>query len=333
MESEISSLQSKMKTQNQNLSDMDQSDALSVRSSKRETKVPQKFSDFTPNKGSIFVKTKSPGSEQDLSGGETVVRTIKIKRSLTPENCESIRSRNSSGSSSRRCSSTERYRCDDCDKCFKKKSHLDEHLLIHSGEKPFKCDKCGWSFRRNDKMRKHMETCNYVNREHEYSSFIRTGKVRSVVGVAPEMPLGVSRSGRWEEGVHICRYCQKDCGYKQNLYFHEKQHDKENVEATDDTPVAKRGRGRPPGSVVARSSRPSVGGEVEEDETKDTNKEDNKEATKEANKTKWRNGVPPSYWVSISLLLWSKSPTLHSLSSISHIMFEGNREKLSTFTF
>ena len=295
MESEISSLQSRMKAQDQNLNDMDQSDALSVRSSKRSTKVPSKFSDFTPNKGSIFVKTKSPGSELEMSAGDTPVRTVKIKRSLTPESSGSVRSRNSSGSSSRRCS-TERYRCDDCEKCFKKKSHLDEHLLIHSGEKPFKCDKCGWCFRRSDKMRKHKESCNYVNREHEYPSVIRTGKVTSVASLAPEMPVGVTSSGRWEEGVHICRSCGKDCGYKQNLYFHGKQCEKEKEK--EETPVAKRGRGRPAGSVVARTSRPTLTQEVEEEDgAKEEEGVKEAEGSSVANKTKWRNGVPPSYWV------------------------------------
>ena len=296
MESELSALKSRVKSEIQNPPDMDKSDASSVRSSRRETKVPQKFSDFTPNKGSIFVKTKSPSSEKDSADGGTppVVRTIKIKRRLSPDYCESVRSRNSSGSSSIRGSteSGERYRCDDCDKCFKKKSHLDEHLLIHSGEKPYKCDKCGWSFRRQDKMKKHTESCNYVNRENEYASFIRSGKVKSVASLAPEMMVGLTKSGRWEVGVHICKYCQKDCGFRQNLFFHEKQHEKDSA-----SPAVKRGRAGP---VVARTSRPSLTAELEEEE------DEEEEASKEtadttepgaANKTKWRNGVPPSYWV------------------------------------
>ena len=111
MESELSALKSQVKTENQTPADMDKSDASSVRSSRRETKVPQKFSDFTPNKGSIFVKTKSPSSEKDSAAGETatVVRTIKIKRRLSPDYSESVRSRNSSGSSSVRGSLEHEY--------------------------------------------------------------------------------------------------------------------------------------------------------------------------------------------------------------------------------
>ena len=237
MESELSALKSQVKTENQNPTDMNKSDASSVRSSRRETKIPQKFSDFTPNKGSIFVKTKSPGSEQDSVPGETptVVRTIKIKRRLSPDYSEAVRSRNSSGSSSVRGS-------------------------IESGER-------------------------YL-----------TGKVKNVISVAPEVMVGLTKSGRWEDGVHICKYCQKDCGFRQNLFFHEKQHQKERAaEGESPSPSVKRGRGRPGvGSVVARTSRPSVTAEVE-DEEEEAGKETGESGA--ANKTKWRNGVPPSYWV------------------------------------
>ena len=70
---------------------------------------------------------------------------------------------------SKQFSLTDRYKCDYCDKYFKKKSHLDEHTLIHLGEKPFKCDKCGWGFRRQDKLTKHLVTCDGANRENHVS--------------------------------------------------------------------------------------------------------------------------------------------------------------------
>jgi len=246
---------------------------------------------------------------------------------------------------------SQRYKCEECDKNFKKKSHLDEHMLIHAGEKPFKCEKCGWSFRRKDKMKKHMESCNYVNRESEFSAFLRPGKRRSSTGVT-KVVQGIltanSGSSRWQTGVYICTVCQKDCGYKQNLLFHMKRHEKYGeTDKPSPTPVAqtsgggpiKRGRGRPrkvtveeqdmsfegifspsqndedlcnPNStiVTAKSSRISneqLGLEESLDHS-DLNIEDNSNPAFDKfeesasldsaqNKTKWRGGVPPSYWV------------------------------------
>lgn len=48
------------------------------------------------------------------------------------------------------------FRCDVCDKCFKRKSHLTRHKLLHSGLKPFSCDFCHERFTRSENRQRHI---------------------------------------------------------------------------------------------------------------------------------------------------------------------------------
>lgn len=274
-----------------------ENDNTSEMSSKRVTKTPKKFEDYQPqNKTSQIVKAAPIEQEQNQSPG--------------------------------------RYACDKCDKEFKKKSHLNEHDLIHAGEKPHKCDKCGWSFRRKDKMKKHMQTCNYVNRESEYAAYLKPDKRKSTDEGINAVLTASTSSSRWTAGIYVCEICQKDCGYRQNLYIHMKRHEKngewkrpetgpmfpkltELARSRPESPVeasAKRGRGRPKKDdkivdetqIVAKSSRkfksPSPPGNMDEESKDETDMTDPLEEKIEApvtkdQRTKWRGGAPPSYWV------------------------------------
>ncbi|VDK30417.1 unnamed protein product [Gongylonema pulchrum] len=50
------------------------------------------------------------------------------------------------------------FKCHHCDSKFGRKENLRAHMQTHTGEKPFKCDLCSSSFGRKGHLQRHMQT-------------------------------------------------------------------------------------------------------------------------------------------------------------------------------
>jgi uncharacterized C2H2 Zn-finger protein len=50
----------------------------------------------------------------------------------------------------------EPYKCDLCDKVFRHKRSLQQHIRTHTGDKPYKCDLCDKGFNRNEYLQQHI---------------------------------------------------------------------------------------------------------------------------------------------------------------------------------
>jgi hypothetical protein len=49
-----------------------------------------------------------------------------------------------------------RFACHLCDKQFLSRNHLQRHILVHTGEKPYKCEVCGLACNQKSNLKKHM---------------------------------------------------------------------------------------------------------------------------------------------------------------------------------
>lgn len=94
-------------------------------------------------------------SHELTTAGTSGTRSNILNPVLHPSDpCIPHSTQESSASSS--CGSPDKtFHCSDCGKCFKKKGHLLQHGVIHSGARPYACSTCSRAFNRRESLTRH----------------------------------------------------------------------------------------------------------------------------------------------------------------------------------
>lgn len=113
------------------------------------------------------------------------------------------------------------FKCNDCDKRFRKAIDLQEHYNIHSGDKPFVCQLCGSAFYLRRQLSAH---CRRMHPEMKANKVTSTACDICGRVLATKRSLFRHKESHNPTKLYLCDYCGKSLSSAEHLKKHRRIH-------------------------------------------------------------------------------------------------------------